>query len=113
MSSLTRTVYGLAGVANRKLSDIPATEVTLWSTSSKGKGLGFSPPPLFVFGPGRRGPSDQEIPPPPGWAKGEAGDWSFPVLSLLPPKVPALRYLVAVDLCHFRRDLYVPPAKAF
>ena len=38
-------VYGLAGVANRKLSDIPATEVTLWSSSSKGKGLGFTPPP--------------------------------------------------------------------
>ena len=45
MSNLTRTVYGLAGVANRKLSDIPTTEVILWSSSSKGMGLVFPPPP--------------------------------------------------------------------
>ena len=45
MSNLTRTVYGLAGVANRKHSEIPATEVTLWSSSSKGMGLVFPPSP--------------------------------------------------------------------
>ena len=113
MCNLTKTVYGLAGVATRKLSDTPATEVILRSSSSKGMGFGFPPPPtLFVFGPGRGGPSDQEIPPPPGWAKGEAGDWPFPVLLLLPPKIPALSDLLAVNLSHVWRDFYVPPAIA-
>ena len=114
MSKLTRTVYGLARVAKRKLSNTPATKVTLWSSSPKGKGLVFPPPPsLLVLGSGRRGTSHQNIPLPPGWAKGEAGYWTLPVLFLLPPKIPALSDLLAVDVCHVRWDFDVPPAKAF